>query len=136
MAADPPPGFAVAFRAPYVNHVGPIHQEIKTTPGRMRLGLLVAEVHTNSLGFMHGGMAATLVDSCMARALHAALQRRAVTLKMSIEYLDTLNLGDWVEAHGWMVSHDDDIALTRCELRVGDAVRANGSGVFRLLRRR
>lgn len=136
MPADPPAGFAFQPRAPFVNHVGPIFQALENPGGQMRLGVWVDEMHCNTLGFMHGGMIATLADSAMARALVFALDRRAVTLKMSIEYLDTINRGDWLVAHGRLVSHDSAAALTECDLQVGDSVRARATGVFRLLRKR
>ena len=34
----------------------------------MTLGLWVETVHTNTMGFMHGGMIATVCDSAMARS--------------------------------------------------------------------
>lgn len=134
--AAPPDGFAFQPRAPFVNHVGPIFQALDNAASEMRLGVWVRETHCNTLGFMHGGMVATLADSAMARALVAALDRRAVTLKMSIEYLDTINRGDWLVAHGRLVSHDGVSGLTECDIRVGDSVRARATAVFRLLRKR
>jgi uncharacterized protein (TIGR00369 family) len=136
MPADPPAGFELRPRAPFVNHVGPIYQALDNPEGRMRLGVRVEETHCNTLGFMHGGMIATLADSAMARALVFALDRRAVTLKMSLEYLDTINRGDWLVAEGRIVSHDAAAAWTECDLRVGDSLRARATGVFRLLRKR
>lgn len=135
MAVDPPPGFAVVFRAPYVNHVGPILQAVENAPGTIRLGLQVAEIHANTMGYMHGGMIATVADSAMARAMHAVLQRRTLTLKMSIEYLDAVGIGEFLEAHGRLVGHDEQAAWTECDLKVGDTVKARATGVFRLLRK-
>jgi acyl-coenzyme A thioesterase PaaI-like protein len=131
-----PADFEYMARAPFVNHVGPIFQAISNSPGSMCLGLWVDEVHCNTLGFMHGGMTATIVDSAMARALVSTLERRSVTLKMELEYFDTINRGDWLEAHGRLLSHDDEVGLTTCEVRVGGKMRARGSGVFRLLRKK
>ncbi len=129
-------GRAYAPRAPFVNHVGPIHQWIENEPGQMRLALRVADIHANTMGYMHGGMIATLVDSCMARAMHAVLQRRTLTLKMSLDYLDAVKLGDLVEVHGRLVSWDEQVAHTDAEVRVGESVKAKGTGLFRLLRKK
>jgi uncharacterized protein (TIGR00369 family) len=135
MAADPPEGFEVVARAPFVNHVGPILQAISNPPGVMQLGVQVEDVHCNTMGFMHGGMIATVVDSAMARALVFALNRRAVTLKMTLEYLDPVQRGDWLVAEGRLLSHDGEVGHTECLVRVGDSLRARGTGVFRLLRK-
>jgi uncharacterized protein (TIGR00369 family) len=144
MAADPPsypppppppPGFIHVLRAPFINHVGPLLQSEHNELGFMTLGLWVGEVHCNTLGFMHGGMIATLCDSAMARSIQPKLQRRTVTLKMALEYFDPIHRGDWLEAHARLVSEDGEVAHTECDVRTGDATRARGTAVFRLLRK-
>lgn len=135
MAADPPPGFEFVTRAPFVNHVGPVLQAIDNPPGVMTLGVQVEQVHCNTMGFMHGGMIATVVDSAMARALVYTLNRRSVTLKMTMEYLDPIQRGDWMLAEGRLLSHDGEVGHTECLVKVGDRLVARGSGVFRLLRK-
>lgn len=129
-----PAGFVYVARAPFVNHVGPLFQAETDAPGEMTLGLKVDAVHTNTMGFMHGGMIATVCDSAMARAAVFLLHRRTVTLRMAIEYFDPIKKGDWLTAHGRLVGHDDDVANTECLVKVGGEVRARGTGVFRLLR--
>lgn len=131
---DPPGGFEYKPRAAFINHVGPIYQAVENAPGRMRLGLRVADVHSNTMGLMHGGMAATLADSAMARSTHAVLKRRMVTLKMTMEYLDAIRLGDWLEIEGRLVDADADFARTECELTVDGQARVKASAVFRLLK--
>jgi len=130
----PPSGFIYQPRAPYVNHVGPLFQAEQDRPGEVTLGLTVELVHTNTMGFMHGGMIATICDSAMARAAVSKLQRRTVTLRMAMEYFDPVKKGDWLVARGRLVGHDADVAQTECLIMVGDDVRARGTGVFRLLR--
>ena len=105
-------------------------------PGTMRLALRVADIHANTMGYMHGGMIATLVDSCMARALHAVLQRRMLTLKMGLEYLDAVKVGDLIEVKGRLLSWDEQVAHTEAVVQVGASVRARGAGLFRLLRKK
>ena len=133
--AEPPPGFVQVLRAPFINHVGPILQAVENAPGFMTLGLQVAEVHCNTMGFMHGGMIATVCDSAMARATHLSLQRRTVTLRMALEYFDPIQKGDFIEARGALLSEDGEVAHTECRVMVGGAMRARSTGVFRLLRR-
>ena len=135
MAADPPPGFIHVLRAPFINHVGPLLQAETNVPGEMTLGIWVGEVHCNTMGFMHGGMIATLCDSGMARCIQPKLQRRTVTLRMSLEYFDTIQKGDWLEARARLVSADGEVAHTECNVMVGGALRARGTAVFRLLRK-
>ncbi len=142
MAADPPPasppappGFIHLLRAPFVNHVGPLLQREENPPGRMTLGLWVEQVHTNTMGFMHGGMIATVCDSAMARSTHGTLKRRTVTLRMAMEYFDPVKQGEWMEAHGRLVDHDEDVAHTECLIVIKGQTVARSTGVFRLLRK-
>jgi acyl-CoA thioesterase len=129
-----PPGFVHVLRAPFVNHVGPLFQSIENAPGEITLGLTVELVHTNTMGFMHGGMIATICDSAMARAAVFKLNRRTVTLRMGMEYFDPVRKGDWLTAHGRLVGQDEEVAQTECMILVDGEVRARGTGVFRLLR--
>jgi acyl-coenzyme A thioesterase PaaI-like protein len=131
---SPVPGFVYVPRAPFVNHVGPLLQAIENAPGEITLGLHVDLVHTNTMGFMHGGMIATICDSAMARAAVFSLNRRTVTLRMGMEYFDPIKKGDWLTAHGRLAGHDEDVAQTECVIKVGGEIRARGTGVFRLLR--
>ena len=133
--AEPPAGFVHVLRAPFINHVGPILQAVQNAPGRMTLGLQVELVHCNTMGFMHGGMIATVCDSTMARATHTLLQRRTVTLRMALEYFDPIQKGDFIEAHGALLSEDGEVAHTECRVMAGGSMRARSTGVFRLLRK-
>ncbi|HEY7797858.1 MAG TPA: PaaI family thioesterase [Hyphomonadaceae bacterium] len=133
--AEIPPGFVHVLRAPFINHVGPLLQAAENAPGEMRLGLRVGLVHTNTMGLMHGGMIATICDSAMARSLVSKLQRRTVTLRMGMEYLEPVQKGDWLEAHARLVSNDEDIAHTECRVTVKGRLCARSTGVFRLLRK-
>lgn len=134
-APSAPPGFVYVARAPFVNHVGPLYQAEHDAPGSMTLGIRVDTVHTNTMGFMHGGMIATVCDSAMARAAVFLLQRRTVTLRMALEYFDPVKKGDWLTAHGRLVDQDGEVAHTECLVKVGDTLCARGTGVFRLLRK-
>lgn len=101
----------------------------------MTLGLWVEQVHTNTMGFMHGGMIATVCDSAMARSTHGTLKRRTVTLRMAMEYFDPVKQGEWLEAHARLVDHDEDVAHTECLIVIKGQTLARSTGVFRLLRR-
>jgi uncharacterized protein (TIGR00369 family) len=129
-----PQGFVHVLRAPFVNHVGPLFQAVENAPGEITLGLNVETVHTNTMGFMHGGMIATICDSAMARAAVFKLNRRTVTLRMGMEYFDPVKKGDWLTAFARLVDHDEEVAQTECLVSVNGEVRARGTGVFRLLR--
>lgn len=133
-AADPPPGFVYVSRAAFVNHVGPIFQADSDPPGKVRLGLRIADVHTNTMGFLHGGMLATVADSAMARALFSKLKRRSVTLRMTVDYLDAVRIGDWLELAAELAFDDGEFGHTAFTASAGGELKARGEAVFRLLK--
>jgi uncharacterized protein (TIGR00369 family) len=62
--------------------------------GRVVFETTPAEYHYNPLGIVHGGLAATLLDSAMGCAVHSCLDGgdRYTTLELKINYLKALTL--------------------------------------------
>src|SRR5437762_7288693 len=52
--------------------------------------------HANALGIVHGGMLAAFLDSAMGSAVWHQLERRAVTLRLTLDYLGPGRVGDWL----------------------------------------
>ncbi|MNG08472.1 Thioesterase superfamily protein [compost metagenome] len=63
------------------------------------LALRVNEAHTNMHGMAHGGLLATLADSALGHTIAQQLQVSVVTVQMSVEYLNAVKPGDWLQAH-------------------------------------
>jgi len=91
--------------------------------------------HANALGIVHGGMLAAFLDSAMGTAVWHTLQRRAVTLRLTIDYLGPGRLGDWLQAEGEVVSYDEHVAQVRGRLYGPRHDVLAGLGVFSLLSR-
>lgn len=62
---------------------------VEAAPGRIVMMLKPSERHYNALGTLHGGVAATALDSAMGCAVHCALppSRSYTTLEIKINYL-------------------------------------------------
>jgi uncharacterized protein (TIGR00369 family) len=77
--ALPPPPFMVTMG------MTPVEAE----PGRVVFSLEPAEWHLNPLGTVHGGVLATLLDTCAACALHTTLQAGTgyTTVDIAVKYL-------------------------------------------------
>jgi uncharacterized protein (TIGR00369 family) len=107
----------------------------KTEKDRTIRGFLAGPHHANTLGIVHGGMLAAFLDSAMGTAVFHTLQRRAVTLTLSLDYLGPGRVGDWLQAEGEVVGHDEHVAQVRGRLygRRHDVLAATGS--FALLSR-
>ncbi|HZQ01997.1 MAG TPA: PaaI family thioesterase [Reyranella sp.] len=128
-----PPGFKQIDAKGFAAANGPWFERIDK--GRIVRGFLPAEQHANTLGIVHGGMLAAFLDSAMGTAVFHTLARRCVTLTLSLDYLGPGRVGDWLQAEGWVVGHDENVAQVRGRLygRRHDVLTAMGS--FALLSR-
>ena len=81
-------------------------------------------------------MLAAFLDSAMGTAVFHTLQRRAVTLKLSIDYLGPGRIGDWMQAEGEVIAHDEHVAQVRGRLYGPRHDVLAGLGIFSLLSRK
>jgi uncharacterized protein (TIGR00369 family) len=112
---------------------GPWFEKIEE--GRVIRGFLPGPRHVNGLGIVHGGMLAAFLDSAMGTAVFHTLGRRAVTLRLSLDYLGPGRLGDWLQAEGEVVGHDETVAQVRGRLYSRRHEVLSGLGAFALLSR-
>jgi uncharacterized protein (TIGR00369 family) len=129
-----PDGFRALTDLPgFAGHNGPWYE--KAGDGRVIRGFLAGPQHANTLGIVHGGMMAAFLDSAMGTSVFHTLQRRCVTLTLNLGYLGPGRIGDWLEAEGEVIGHDENVAQVRGRLygRRHDVLTAMGS--FALLSR-
>lgn len=132
----PPPGFALRpTRGKFSLHNGPSF--LATAKDDIRSGLWVLDRHCNGLGFMHGGMICAFADSALAWAVWSATGRSSVTIKLTMEFMDIVKEGTWLEAHPQVKGIDGDLVHVMADL-INDngALAARADAVFRSLRRK
>ncbi len=129
-----PPGFTeIPNVVGFAEANGPWFEKIED--GRLIRGFLAGPQHANSLGIVHGGMMAAFLDSAMGSTVWHVLQRRAVTLKLSLDYLGPGRIGEWLQAEGEVVGEDERIVQIRARLYGRRHDVLTGVGVFALLSR-
>ena len=129
-----PPGFRKLTEASgFAAANGPWFEKIEN--GRAVRGFLSGPQHANALGIVHGGMLAAFLDSAMGTAVLHTLQRRAVTVRLSIDYLMPGRIGDWLQAEGEVIGHDEHMAQVRGRLYGPRHEVLTGLGAFALLSR-
>lgn len=129
-----PSGFTeISQTSGFAQANGPWYEKIEN--GRLIRGFLPGPQHANSLGIVHGGMLAAFLDSAMGTAVWQALGRRAVTLRLSLDYLGPGRVGDWLQAEGEVVGHDEEIAQVRGRLYSRRHEVLGAVGAFALLSR-
>jgi len=92
--------------------------------------------HANAHGIVHGGMLAAFLDSAMGSTVSHVLQRRSVTVRLTIDYLMPGRVGDWLQAEAEVLGHDEQVAQVRGRLYGPRHDVLAGVGVFALLSRR
>ncbi len=131
----PPAGFAPTnSRGAFTLHNGPTFRA--SADGDLRSGFYVLDRHCNGMGFLHGGMMSAFADSSLAWAVWSETRRLSVTLKLTMEYLDIVRKGAWVEARPEPVLVSDGIAHVRTPLVAASGrCVAQADGLFRLMKR-
>lgn len=132
-----PEGFeeSLGRRGPFTLHNGPVYR--RRIEGRLQMGLRVLDRHCNGMGFLHGGMAAAFADSALASVAWETTNSASVTMRLSIDYLQPVRLGDWLMAEAAVTGVDGEIVhvdgqLTRNERQIV----CHAVGVFHLVRRK
>lgn len=93
----PPEGYEPHDRkSPLTDPWEPIYA--KQYDDRLLLGLELADAHTNSRGFAHGGMLAALADNAMGLSCAGRFAARVglVTVNLAIDYYGIANIGQWI----------------------------------------
>jgi acyl-coenzyme A thioesterase PaaI-like protein len=130
-----PTGFVLAnSRGGFTNHNGPVYAA--SAQGDLRSGLFVLDRHCNGMGFLHGGMISAFADRALAVAVYDATRRMSVTLKLTLQFYETVRLHDWLEAHPKVHSTNDGIVQVTADLLIsGKKLAARADATFRSLRR-
>ncbi|MNT18660.1 Thioesterase superfamily protein [compost metagenome] len=90
----------------------------------------VAHAHTNMHSIAHGGLLATLADSALGYVIAQRAHLSVVTVQMSVEYLNPVRPGDWLEAHVRIDKQGKRLIYANCLLQVEDRVMLKANAVF------
>jgi acyl-CoA thioesterase len=107
-------------RSPFSAHIGAVMEELRE--GYARLSLVVEERHTNPIGFMHGGVITTMMDSSLGAALMALRGEEAkrnphATIDMNVSLLSSARPGDRIVVEGSVLRLGKSIAFGEAEAR-------------------
>ena len=130
MASTLPDGFAPHDRkSPLTDPWEPLFA--RKSDDRIVLGLMVGQPHTNSRGFLHGGLIAALADNAMGLSCGQVLRAEGqtpgglVTVSLAVDYMGRAAIGDWLAI-------DTDFVRTgRSLCFAGAQITANGAPVAR-----
>lgn len=112
----------------------------RETADAMQLALQIREAHCNSRGFAHGGLISSLADNAMGwSAVRQARQRQAteaagaVTVALTVDFIDSAQVGDCIEFHPEVLKVGRTLAFADCRVVCGERLLARASASFRML---
>ncbi|WP_309605208.1 PaaI family thioesterase [Phenylobacterium sp.] len=131
---DPPIGFAPHERkSPLTDPWEPLYS--RKTQGAVVLGLRAGPAHTNSRGFVHGGLIGAMADnamglSCKRRTNHAG---GLVTVNLNIDFLGTAFEGQWLEFDTVFVKPGKTLCFAQAFVTADGQPCARANAVFRVV---
>ena len=118
--------------------LGPFLEGLRAEPvssekGRATWRLIVAEQHLRTLGILHGGVVATLLDTAMGRAVSTLCRddQGCVTAQLNVNFIRPAWSGETLTITGEVQHSGRQTAVTRGEIRTAAGVLvATGTGTF------
>ena len=129
-----PPGFSRHDRrSPLTDPWEPLYR--RDAGDSVVLGLRVGDAHTNSRGFVHGGLISALADnamglSCGRRTGYPSL----VTVSLSVDFLASALKGQWLEFDTVFVKPGSTLCFAQAFVTADGQPCAKANAVFRVVR--
>ncbi len=131
-----PAGFERHFRhSPVTDPWEPIYS--RRTDDVVVLGLVAEAAHTNSRGFVHGGLISALADNAMGLSCARRLGDEAslLTVNLALDFLGTAKIGQWLEFDTVFVKPGNTLAFAQAFVTADGEPCARANGVFRVVRK-
>ncbi len=129
-----PEGFEPHFRkSPLTDPWEPLYSRQAETG--FVFGFVASKQHTNSRGFVHGGLLSALADNAMG--LSCAQQHDAVgglvTVNLTVDFLGTAQLGQWIEITSPFTKTGRTLDFAQAFVTADGVVCARANATFRVL---
>jgi hypothetical protein len=92
-----PPGFKLLQTGlGFTDMIQPVYRHLSDEG--IHFGLIVSDVHTNTMGICHGGVLMTFADIAAASAVNFLAGKRAgsPTINLSLDFVSPGRLGEWL----------------------------------------
>lgn len=134
-AYDIPEGYAALdWRRGFVRQIGPLYR--RTHDGAYTMGFRVEEHHTNGMTNAHGGMLMSFADMAWGHVVSMETSSYWVTVRLTLDFLSSAHLGDWVEGGSEVLSTADGLYHVKGRIWTGERTLITGTGVFKPIQRR
>lgn len=130
-----PDGFTpLHWRRGFVRQIGPLYRKVQD--GKSIMGFRVEEQHTNGMANAHGGMMMTFADMAWGQVVSIETSSYWVTVRLTLDFLSSAHLNDWIEGAGEVMSTEDGLYVVRGRIWTEDRVLVTGTGVFKPIAKR
>jgi uncharacterized protein (TIGR00369 family) len=133
---DAPDGFVRHdLRSPLTDPWEPLWRRV--SGDTVVLGLRAGAAHTNSRGFVHGGLISALADNAMGLSCARKLGAEAslVTVNLTVDFLGSAFTGQWLEFDTVFVKPGGTLCFTQAFVTADGQPCARANGVFRVVRK-
>ena len=133
---EAPAGFEPHFRkSPLTDPWEPLYS--RKTDGAVVLGLEVTAAHTNSRGFVHGGLISALADNAMGLSCGSRLGdgARLVTVNLTLDFLASAQVGQWLEFDTIFVKPGGSLCFAQAFVTADGEPCARANAVFKVVRK-
>lgn len=126
----------LSSRGAFVANNGPFFVENPQRSDTRRFAFMPEAKHCNSLGFVHGGMVTTFLDSCMAQSVADAHQFALVTIELNVSFENLVAKDRWAIAEVVLQQRLDDSVVANAVLKSRGLDCVKASGTFKLMLKR
>lgn len=132
--SDAPAGFEPHYRkSPLTDPWEPLYS--RRTDDTLQLGLRVAEAHTNSRGFAHGGLISALADNAMGLSCGLGLEgaNGLLTVNLALDFLSVAKIGQWLQVEPAVVKRGRSLCFASAIVTADGKPCARASATFQVL---
>lgn len=103
------------------------------------LAIRAREPHSNSRGFVHGGLISALADNAMGLSCGKLLgsvtesSSGLVTVSLTVDFIGSAKIGQWIEIRPTVIKTGKSLCFASAIIMADESVCARASGVFKVL---
>jgi uncharacterized protein (TIGR00369 family) len=128
-----PAGFERHYRqSPVTDPWEPLYS--RKTDGAVVIGLQATQAHTNSRGFVHGGLISALADNAMGLSCSHRLGGAAslLTVNLTLDFMGSAKIGQWLEFDTIFVKPGSTLCFAQAFVTADGEPCARANAVFKV----
>jgi acyl-coenzyme A thioesterase PaaI-like protein len=134
-AFEVPDGYtSLDWRRGFVRQIGPLYR--RQSGSAYTMGFRVEDHHTNGMQNAHGGMLMSFADMAWGHIVSVETSSYWVTVRLTLDFLSSAHLGDWVEGGSEVLSSENGLYMVRGKIWSGERLLITGTGVFKPIQQR